>query len=145
LHLLTSGVSQRSLEGNAIITQLQAHVPAGDFLLVGGDFNTSTRTEAVLGTLGARVVTADPQPADQAGKQGTNAGRDKPYDWVLASQCLNVLQTPVVVGQQAYPNGLIVDTRVYSPMADLAPAIATDSAATNMQHMAILKAFSFEP
>jgi hypothetical protein len=63
----------------------------------------------------------------------------------LASQCLNVLQTPVVVGQQAYPNGLIVDTRVYSPMADLAPAIATDSAATNMQHMAILKAFSFEP
>lgn len=145
LHLLTSSAGERNSEGKALVAQLQAHVPATDFLLIGGDFNTDSRTEAVISTLAARVVTSGAQPVDQANKGGTNASRDKPYDWVLASRCLNVLKAPVVIGLHSFTNGLVVDTRVYTPIADLAPATSGDSASSNMQHMGVVKDFWFEP
>lgn len=49
---------------------------------------------------------------------------------------------PTVIGANSFPNGLVFDSRVYTPIDDVAPCLATDSAATNMQHMAIVKDFS---
>ncbi len=141
LHLLTSSAADRNAEGVALIAKLQAVVPATDFLLIGGDFNTNSRTETVITTFSARLVTAGTQPADNAGEQGTNAGRSKPYDWVLASKCLKALQAPVLIGTHSFTNGLVVDTRVYTPMTDLAPATYGDSASSNMQHMGVVKDF----
>ncbi len=144
-HLLTKGASYRNSEAQALIGFLNASVPETDFLVVGGDFNTDSRTEAALSTLAARLETVGPHPADQAGVTGTNASRQKPYDWVLASRCLFALQVPVAAGTGQYSGGLVVDTRVYNPIAELAPALASDSAATNMQHMAVVKDFVVAP
>lgn len=37
--------------------------------------------------------------------------------------------------------GLVVDTRIYTPLGDLAPAELADSDAANMQHMAVVRDF----
>ncbi len=145
VHLLTTGSGNRNLEAKALIAKLKTEVPANDFLLLGGDFNTDSRSEAALTTFSARFVTAGPHPVDNEGNGGTNAGRSKPYDWVLASKCLQQLQTPVKIGKQLFSNGLVVDTTVYTPLVDLAPAKYGDSSSASMQHMGVVKDFRIEP
>lgn len=142
VHLLTSGAGVRNSEATALVQHVTANVPPGDFLVIGGDFNTDTRSEPCIGALGAVVDTAAPHPADQAGDGDTNAGRTKPYDWVLPDADLRAYQAAVTVGAASYPDGLVLDTRVYTPLADVAPAMLTDSAAPNMQHMGVIKAFT---
>ena len=136
------GASQRNEEAAEIKAYILAQVPAADYLVIGGDFNTNTRTEACVSTLSAVVVTTGPYPADQADNSNTNASRAKPYDWVMTDTDLNSLKTPLVVGTISYPNGLVFDSRVYSPLSAAAPVISTDSGAANMQHMAVIRAFS---
>jgi endonuclease/exonuclease/phosphatase family metal-dependent hydrolase len=144
VHLLTSSTIDRDQEAMAIVTQLAANVPAGDYLVLGGDFNTDVRTEPMLTTLSARFVTAAPYPVDQNGNDNTSKPRTRPYDWNLASPELAARETPVVIGAAMFAHGLVVDTRVYTPITDLAPALAGDSGATGMQHMAVVRDFSFE-
>ena len=142
VHLLTASASVRNSEANALAQYVTANVPAGDFLVIGGDFNTDVRTEPCIATLGAVVDTAAPHPADQAGDGDTNAGRTKPYDWVLPDADLRAYQAALVIGAASYPDGLVLDTRVYAPLADVAPAQLSDSGAPNMQHMGVIKAFT---
>jgi hypothetical protein len=145
LHLLTSSVGDREAEATALVAYVQQKVPAGDYLVIGGDFNTGTRTEACLTTLAAIVDTGAPYPVDQAGNSNTSANRSKPLDWVLADPDLRALQIPVVIGLQSFPDGLVFDSRVYTPLADVAPVQQGDSGATNMQHMAVVKDFLLPP
>jgi endonuclease/exonuclease/phosphatase family metal-dependent hydrolase len=142
VHLLTD-TSKHATQGGELVDDLTSLVPAGDYLALGGDFNSDTRADAAVTQLAALFVTAAPYPADGSGNQNTNAGRAKPYDWVLANSTLDSIKTPVVVGASSFSSGLVVDTRVYTPIADLAPALTTDSAATNMQHMAVVRDFLF--
>jgi endonuclease/exonuclease/phosphatase family metal-dependent hydrolase len=137
VHLLTDDV-KRPNQASALRDLINANVPAADYLAIGGDFNADTRTEAAVTTLGAVVSTAAPYPVDQAGVGETNAGRNKPYDWVMMDRDLRALQTPVVIGGNRFPAGLVFDSRVYTPLADVAPAMMTDSGAVNMQHMAVV-------
>ena len=139
LHLLTADSATRNAEGVALVDFIRAKVPAGDYLTVGGDLNTDTRSEPVFATLEGTVCTAGTPPADQGSDADTNATRSKPYDHVLADGDLNHFQTATVIGTQSFANGLVVDTRVYTPIADLTPALATDSAASGMQHMAVVR------
>jgi len=141
VHLLTSSESERKDEAAALVVQLQAMVPPGDLLVMGGDFNTKSRDEAALTTLSARFSVTGPYAADGAGNDNTNTARTKPYDWVLASPELRALETPVRVGATYFKAGLVVDTRVYTPLSDLSPAETTDSDAPNMQHMAVVRDF----
>lgn len=141
VHLLTSSGSDRNKEARALVTKLQAEVPATDFVAVGGDFNTDTRNEACFTTLREVFSVASPYPKDQAGKEGTNAGRSKPYDGVYVSSGLHALETAVVLGTNSHAGGLVVDTRVYTPLTAIAPAVRTDSDASNMQHMAVVRDF----
>ncbi len=39
------------------------------------------------------------------------------------------------------PTGLVLDSRVYTPLSEIAPAQSGDSGATNMQHMGVIKDF----
>jgi hypothetical protein len=114
----------------------------GDYVVLGGDFNTSVRTEPAITSLSQVLVTGEPYPTDLGGLSGTNASRSKPYDWVLGNPALDALEVPVVIGLNEFPAGFVADTRVYTPIADLAPALTSDSAATNMQHMAVARDFS---
>ena len=115
--------------------------PAGAYVVLGGDLNTAARTESGVGTLSSVLATTGPYPVDQAGNANTNSARAKPYDWVLVNPALQALETAVDVGAQSFSHGLVVDTRAYSPIADLAPAVAGDSGATNMQHMGVVRDF----
>ncbi|MGA9523495.1 MAG: endonuclease, partial [Myxococcaceae bacterium] len=111
-------------------------------------FNTDNRTEPCINTFSQVVVTSNvhsPWPTDHNGNGNTNASRSKPYDWVLADPDLYVLETPLRVGASIFPNGIVFDSRVYTPLADVAPVQSGDSSASNMQHMAVAKDFLISP
>jgi endonuclease/exonuclease/phosphatase family metal-dependent hydrolase len=141
VHLLTSGAGVRNTEAGNLVTYIKGKVPATDYLAIGGDFNSDSRSEALFSTFSSVVSTASPYPADKNSNVNTNANRNKPYDHVLVSSNLRAFQTATVIGASTFPGGLVVDTRVYSPISEIAPAQSADSASTNMQHMAIVKDF----
>ncbi|HEY8211612.1 MAG TPA: endonuclease/exonuclease/phosphatase family protein, partial [Myxococcaceae bacterium] len=141
VHLLTTSTSERDLEAQSLVSFIQANVPQGDWVAIGGDFNTGSTSESCLTRLSAVVVTSAPRPADRNGNTNTNAGRNKPYDWVLVGSGLNAIRTSTVIGASTFTNGLVADTRVYSPISEISPALAGDSGAVNMQHMGVVKDF----
>ncbi len=141
VHLLTTSSANRSNEATALVAELKKVVAPDDFIVVGGDFNTDSRTETCLTKLGELLDTKAPYPADQSGDSDTNSSRAKPYDWVLTSAPLRAFEVPTVVGSVSAAAGLVFDTRVFTPLADAPPAKATDSSATNMQHMAVVRDF----
>ncbi|HEY0094259.1 MAG TPA: pre-peptidase C-terminal domain-containing protein, partial [Archangium sp.] len=142
VHLLTSGSGVRNTEAGNLVNYIKAkNIPAGDYLAIGGDFNTDSRSESCFGTFGQVVTTSGPHPADKNANVNTNAGRSKPYDHVLVDSDLRAYQTATVIGSSSFSAGLVVDTRVYSPLSDISPAQSGDSGSANMQHMAIIKDF----
>lgn len=145
VHFLTSSATNRNTEARALVGFIQANVPEGDYLVIGGDFNSDNRSESQFATLGTVVYTGAPHPVDGSGNPNTNAGRSKPYDSVFADGDLRAHQKPVVIGSGAgastFTNGLVVDTRAFNPISQISPALTSDSAATGMQHMAIVKDF----
>jgi endonuclease/exonuclease/phosphatase family metal-dependent hydrolase len=144
VHLLTSNATDRNAEAAALIGFLSANVPTTDYLVVGGDLNTDSRGEVALTTFSARLSVAAPYPADGDGNDNTSGPRSRPYDWNLVSAALRAKETPVVIGAASFANGLVVDTRVYTPISDLSPALVGDSGATGMQHMAVVRDFLLE-
>lgn len=145
VHLLTSNPGDRAAEARALVEALDSTVPPNDFLLIGGDFNTGATSEGAFSTLSARVVTSGRPPVDQSNNPGTNTSRNKPYDQVLASGCLQPNQRAVHLGANQFDAGLVFDSRVYTPLADVAPVLQGDSAASSMQHMAVVKDFLIQP
>lgn len=141
LHLLTRNASTRRAEADALVAYIETHIPEADYLIVGGDLNTDSRGESAFRALAAVVDVEGPHPVDQNGAQGTNASRAKPYDHVFADWDLRPYQVPTVIGENVFEAGLVVDTRTYTPLSDLAPAQYGDSGATNMQHMGVVKDF----
>ena len=158
VHLLTRDPPTRAAEAGQLITFINANIPDGDYVLLGGDFNTSSRAspnpdggegETAFDVLSQRFFVLGPHPVDQNGNENTNTNRNKPYDVVLASPCLAQLQGPTTLVSSTYPWGAVIDTRIYTPASDLAPAIVLpdggDSAANGMQHMGVVKDFLIQP
>ncbi len=145
IHLLTSKPGERNREANALVTYLEAHVPAGSLLILGGDFNTKSRSEGCVDALRKRLTIQKTYPADQDDNDNTNAKRNSPYDWLLASPTLHALEVPLKVGSASFPHGLVFDSRVYTPLADLPSVLKTDSDASQMQHMAVIRQFQISP
>lgn len=153
LHLKSGSKSddqaQRDTEAQEIVADVEANVPAGDYLVIGGDFNTYSRDpaqEAALGDLASIVVTPGATgtdfPVDQSGDGGTSSKRNHPYDWVLAAPALDALQVDTTFPSgNDFPDGLVFDSRVYTPLSDVSPVELGDSAALNMQHMGVVKDF----
>jgi hypothetical protein len=61
---------------------------------------------------------------------------------MLVNPGLDALEVPVVIGSSTFTDGLVLDSRVYAPLAEIAPVLATDSGAVNMQHMAVVRDFA---
>ena len=141
VHLLTTSSTDRNAEATALVAKIHEVVPVGAHVVIGGDFNTSVRTEPCMTTFSSVVATIGAHPADLNSNDLTNSSRAKPYDWVVVDPALDALAVPTVIGAHSFTAGFVADTRVYTPIADLAPALATDSAATNMQHMAVVRDF----
>ena len=141
LHLHSKGEASRKTQAEALARFIAANVPKEAMLLVGGDLNTRTSQESCFKELSSVVVIPVNPPADQHGEISTNAPRNRPYDWVLASRSLDRLAVPVKVADAEFPHGLVFDSRVFEPLAKLAPVQKTDSGVPNMQHMAVIRDF----
>jgi len=138
----SSNINRRSAQAQVLVELIQANVPADDYLMIGGDANTYDYSEACLVTLGGIVDVSAPRPVDQTGDPDTNFGRYSPYDWVLAEPELDALETPLQIGSLSFPNGLVFDSRVFSPLSSVSPVLSADSGVTGMQHMAVVRAFA---
>jgi len=141
VHFLTRSGSVRNAQAAAVRRLVEENIPEEDYLVVGGDFNTRNARESALRTLDSIVDTDEPYPTDQAGLIGTNSSRRRPYDWVFSDPDLDPLEVPVIIGNNTFPNGLVFDSRVYTPLSDVSPVERGDSGSTNMQHMAVIKDF----
>ncbi|MFO0551152.1 MAG: hypothetical protein U0271_22365 [Polyangiaceae bacterium] len=144
VHLLTSGSAQRKAEADALVNLIDANIPVADYLVLGGDFNTDSRNEPALVSFDPIFNILGPYPVDQLFNDGTNANRNKPYDWVLSDDELTPRRIPVVIGNSTYPNGVVIDTRIYTPLVEIQPALQSDSNASGMQHMAVVRDFALE-
>jgi len=140
VHLLTDG-SKRPTEATNLKSLIQSNFPANAWIVIAGDFNADSRTEAVVTTL-ASICPDSPIPTDAetGGDYDSNANRNKPYDYVLASPSLTNYLTNVVFPSHSFPKGLVFDSRVYTPLSDVSPIVVGDSG--QGQHMAVLKDFS---
>ena len=141
VHLLTTSATARDAEAHELVTDLQGLAPAGAYVVLAGDFNTGSRSEACIGTLSSILATGAPYPADRNGNDMTNQPRDAPHDWVLVNPALQAFSVTTTIGADTFPSGLVADTRVYDPIADLAPAQTGDSGVSGMQHMAVVRDF----
>ncbi len=143
VHLLTSSSGVRNTEAQQLRNYINANIPANDYVVIGGDFNTSSLSESAYSTLSS-VVNTTKFSVDQQGKSGTNASRSKPYDRVLLDAELTALEVPVQISGvgQTFPNGLVFDSRVFSPLSAVSPVLSGDSGSQNMQHMAVIRDFS---
>ena len=141
VHLSAKKSSNRAEETRQLLTYFREKIPAADPVVLGGDFNAASEDDAVFSPLHEVFPLPKQVPADSNGIVNTNAPRNKPYDWVLADAQLQPLAIPVVIAGKPFPNGLVFDSRTFTPLDELKPIQATDSAASNMQHMAVVRDF----
>jgi endonuclease/exonuclease/phosphatase family metal-dependent hydrolase len=139
VHLLTSSASARSSEAANLKTLIQSNFPSNAWIVVAGDFNTDTRTESTTMTTFDSYLSDNPIPADNNGNSNTSQNRNHPHDYVLPSFSLTNFETATVFPSHSFPNGLVFDSTVYTPLSDVPPVQFTDS--TNAQHMAVMKDF----
>jgi endonuclease/exonuclease/phosphatase family metal-dependent hydrolase len=142
LHLLTTGSQKRQAEATALVNKIKTVVPEGDYLVIGGDLNTNSRSEQCLQTLGRVTRTTAPWPVDSRNNGHTSRSRSKPYDWLVADPDLDVLGVPVEIGDHRFANGLVFDSRDFPDLPSVVPTQRNDSAASNMQHMAVVRDFT---
>lgn len=135
------GPVSRKLEADSLKARVAASFRPGAYVVIAGDFNFDTRTEAAM-TVFKTFLVDDPVPVDGRGDPDTNNGRSKPYDYVLTSANwrTNLIPTQLGASSPVFPSGLVFDSRVYSPLSAVAPVQSADSG--NAQHMAVVKDFS---
>jgi endonuclease/exonuclease/phosphatase family metal-dependent hydrolase len=141
VHLHSKGAESRAVQSVALVKWIRRHVPKGAMLLVGGDLNTRHTEEDAFKKLSKVVVIPKKPPVDQAGVIATNAPRNRPYDWVLASERLQEFEIPVRLAGHEFPQGLVFDSRVFTPLDKVPPVQIGDSGVQNMQHMAVIRDF----
>lgn len=144
VHLYNSGsASERNNEAIAVKNNVAANFPANAWVVVAGDFNTDTRSEAAVDTF-KTFLSDDPIPTDaqSGGDMDTNEPRNKPYDYLLPSFSFVTNFVPTVLPSHVYTNGLVFDSAVYTPLSDVAPVASGDSHVSGMQHMAVIKDFT---
>jgi endonuclease/exonuclease/phosphatase family metal-dependent hydrolase len=145
VHLYGSGTAtDRGNEAATIKSLIQSTFPANAWVVVAGDFNTGSRSEAAVTTFKTFLSDApipDDSNTNATPDADTNEPRNKPYDFVLPSFSFTNLLTPVVLPSRTLANGLVFDSAVYQPLIDVAPVDSGDSHVTGMQHMAVIKDF----
>ena len=142
VHLLTSSAANRETEASNLMTLIQANFPSNAWIIVAGDMNTDSRTEAAIITFSANLSDS-PIPVDNLGNSDTSINRNHPHDYVLPSYSMTNMLTAVVITNHTYSNGLVFDSRVYTNVNDVLPPPIQlgDSGADGMQHMAVVKDF----
>lgn len=138
VHFSASKEAKRRAQTAALAEYVRKNVPVGDWLVIGGDFNTQVRNESCLRILEKWLVIRAPWPADEDGNENTNRNRRKPLDWVLVGKELQACSTPNTL---TWDGDLVFDSRVFKNLDLVPPIMKTDSDAEQMQHMAVLRDF----
>jgi endonuclease/exonuclease/phosphatase family metal-dependent hydrolase len=138
----SSDANIRASQANNLKSLAQANFPANAFVIIAGDMNIGSTGEAALTTF-KTFLNDSPIPTDSVsgGKAETNAGRSERYDYVFPSFSLNSNRVATVIGSHTFANGLVFDSRVYTPLSEISPVVSTDSGASGMQHMGVVKDF----
>src|SRR5437762_32212 len=106
VHLYSSGTAtDRNTEATSIKTQIQNNFPASAWVIVAGDLNTSSRSEAAISTF-STFLSDNPIPTDaeSGGDADTNDPRSKPYDYVLPSFAMTNALANVVLASHSFSN-----------------------------------------
>ncbi len=133
--------TRRGAEAAELKDLITTNFPPQAWVVLAGDLNLYSETEAAITTFKTFLSDA-PVPADQKGGTNTNAGRSERYDRVLPSFSLTNTLAPLVLPSRTYTSGLVFDSRMYTPLSEVAPVELNDSGAVNMQHMAVTKVFN---
>ena len=141
VHFYSKKSDIREREAKEIIRAIRGKIPEKDYVVIGGDLNTRSAEEPCLRALEPVFPGQKDPPVDQSGNPATNANRTRPYDWVLPDADLLKRAVSVKVAGQEFPHGLVFDSRAFWPLDQVPPVQATDSAAPQMQHMAVVKDF----
>lgn len=136
----SSEAARRTAEANELKALITTNFPANAWVIVAGDMNIYDESEGAVGTF-ATFLSDSPVPADQNGDQDTNANRGERYDRVWMSFSLTNLLTSVVMPSRTYSNGLVFDSRVYTPLSEVSPVQIGDSGVSGMQHMGVVRDF----
>jgi endonuclease/exonuclease/phosphatase family metal-dependent hydrolase len=134
--------AQRALESEILKSLIMSNFPASSLIIVAGDFNLHSDDEYAYTNL-LTFLSDSPTPVDNHGNRNTNAKRVSWYDHVLFSSNMAPMLTAVEMPSQSFANGLVFDSRVYTPLSDAPPVTIGDSAVTNMQHMAVVRDYRF--
>lgn len=145
VHLLTSSSGARATEVTNLKALIQANLPANAWIVVGGDMNFGSRSassEPGYGTF-LTFLSDNPIPTDtntvSGGNSNTSETRTKPHDYLLPSFSMTNTITSVVLPSNTFPNGLVFDSAVYTPLSDVSPVQSGDSHVSGMQHMPVIK------
>jgi len=145
VHLSTTA-EKRRVEAQELIKKINQYYGVSssdqikDYVVLGGDFNVGSRNTEVMVTLKKLFVDSH-IPVDQKGNDATNSSRAKVHDFVIVNSLLEQYHSTLKIGSNSFPNGLVFDSRVYSPLSEVSPVLKEDCGATNMQHMAVVKLF----
>ena len=138
-HFYASGsASDRNAQAQNMVNRMHQDFHPADYTVLAADLNTQNRLEPALATLEEWVVD-ESQPVDQLGNPNTNAGRNRPYDFVLPNAHLEARQAPLPLGEHLFAEGLVFDSRLWTTPPY--PIQVGDSGVQGMQHMAIVKYF----
>ena len=135
-----SDASRRAAQAAELKDLITTNFPANAWIILAGDMNLYSESEGAITTF-KTFLSDSPVPADQNGDADTNAGRSSRYDRVLPSFSMTNMLAALVMPSRTYSNGLVFDSRVYTPLSDVPPVVSGDSGAANMQHMGVVKSF----
>ena len=143
VHLHSSKLDVRAYEAERLASLIQTKIPTGDYVVLGGDFNLTNRTDPIIQTL-APAVSEKLAPVDENGLTTTNMNKKKNYDWLLTDADLAPYQVPVNFAGTtlSYPSGLIFSSEEFPSLDAVMPILRTDSDAPGMQHYPVLKDFA---
>jgi endonuclease/exonuclease/phosphatase family metal-dependent hydrolase len=139
----TDDYLKRATEATNLTALIRANFPAGAWIIVAGDLNLHSATEACI-TQFKTYLSDSPMPND-GGMPAPNANTSEPrsqrYDYVLPSFSFTNCLTPVTLPSRTFVDGLVFDSAVYTALSDVSPVASGDSHVTGMQHMGVVKDF----
>lgn len=134
----SSDSQRRAREAVTLKGLIQTNISSDSYVVVAGDLNTYSSSEPALITL-LTFLSDDHIPVDTLGDPDTNLSRSERYDYILPDFSFNQNTVPMRIGNNVFPEGLVFDSRTYTPLADVAPVQQNDS--VSAQHMAVIKDF----
>jgi Endonuclease/Exonuclease/phosphatase family len=136
--------TKREGEATYIKDYVQTNFDNNHYILVGGDLNTyHSPVEPCISVFASFLEINDHIPVDRYGDSDTNENRNERYDWLMPNQVLDDHHTTLRVGtgSQAFPEGIVFDSWIFTPLGEVSPVEYNDSHGT-MTHMGVMKAYT---